>query len=637
MVPPSGRRPSSSSTIQKSVQRLTQLTEDKITTNRGTTTTLTPSLDSRGGDISRLLSFSAEEGGGGIGGGEDTPERHPPSQELNELNEYMKNHNQHHQSIAHYMTPRPYDEQRSLSRMPPQSSSSRGVFRDRSNVLPPTTTRRKDQPWGTNGTEPKTKARDPTPTKLQPSASRPSLSSSSPSLFVQRQYSLDDLAGLRLVPSPSPMVTSRINQSSLIVELSQDDDDGNEQQLEEEEEEENDEEVLASTSTAYYSHRDFQESPLRSMTIIPLEPDEAQSPVHEPSILLGGGNQDDERVAVYPLDDGPQSQQQRQQRITEDHYFLFPPQEENHAKTAAGTTAQSTTRLSLHLPPTPATVLLDSQLHELELKRPKTPEDARQWLKTAVVALQEARSERESARQWARDMKTAVEKWTVEQQRLVQLEASSHLCDTLQRLEGMIVDLTSKVHSRHEQQDSSQSHLYELVHQQQVTLQGLLDDVRRQSLTGKQEMERATKPSIPSTATTLRKSPPGKVTVPPHRQSMDASTCSSRVQRFLPNGTGRLIVYSSGVEKEVHNDGTVVIRFPNGDIETKLPDKKVAYYHAAENVMQITQPQDQSILLEYPNGQMECHYADGSKVVVFPNGQKVKLDSKGKIISRRSP
>jgi centromere protein J len=163
-----------------------------------------------------------------------------------------------------------------------------------------------------------------------------------------------------------------------------------------------------------------------------------------------------------------------------------------------------------------------------------------------------------------------------------------------------------------------------MVLQQQAKLQDLFDQLPRMENSKKLD---PVEPLItpPTTAT----SPPGLVAHPP-RQSLDASSSSSRVQRLLPKGAGRLIVYSSGVEKELYKDGTTVIRFPNGDVETKLPDKTVAYFHAAEQVMQITQP-DQSVLLEYPNGQVERHYVDGSKAILFPNGQKVKLDPSGEI------
>jgi T-complex protein 10 C-terminus len=403
-----------------------------------------------------------------------------------------------------------------------------------------------------------------------------------------------------------------MNHSSLIVEVSHDEE---EQELQDEQEDDTYEHHNNYNVPLTANHARNNSPPRETTTITPLEPDGAQSPVQEASFFMGATDElllRKPRVAaaVVEQDDEPQP---------DDLYFLFPPElqdNKNNHNTASVTTLQ--------WPSTPAALLVDSQLQELESKSPKTPQDARQWLQTAVVALQEARSEREAARQWARDMKEAVHKWTTEQQRLVQLQASSHLGETLSRLESHIVDLKSMVHNHHEQQDSSQSHLQDLLQQQQSTLHDLCDQFPPQM------KEPLVSPATTTTTTLVATSPPGRVAGLP-RQSLDGSTSSSRVQRQLPNGAGRLIVYSSGVEKELHTDGTTVIRFPNRDVETTLPDKKtVAYYHATEQVMQITQP-DQSVLLEYPNGQVERHYIDGSKAILFPNGLKVKLDPRGDI------
>ena len=93
-----------------------------------------------------------------------------------------------------------------------------------------------------------------------------------------------------------------------------------------------------------------------------------------------------------------------------------------------------------------------------------------------------------------------------------------------------------------------------------------------------------------------------------------------------------MVKYGNGITKEIHPDGTTVTRFVNGDVETKFGDivtpsnggtRKgiVAYFHNREGVLQITHA-DGSVLYEYSNGQMERHYANGSKVVMFPDGTK---------------
>lgn len=536
--------------------------------------------DTPAGEISRLLSLS--EGGNTP----DTTDYLPQSQELQDLADYMKH--------LSFQTPmKPFDEestlppQSTLQKPPKPSDPPRTVFRDRSNQTPP---RHEEQPHR------KTTGRDPTPSKapMQHLSQRP-------------QVSLEDLTGLNFLQSPAGSMRT-VNQSSLIVEVSHD--------------EQDDEEEIIDTISMM---REPRSPPKR---LAPLEPDQAQSPKHEKSILLGTNENDElllskQEPPVASKDDGEQVEENA------GHFFLF-----DSTQMGAGDSSQPNShRLSLHLPATP-TLVVESQLEELQSKQPQTPQDARQWLRTAMLALQEARNERETARQWSRDMKAAVQKWANEQQRLVHLEASSYLRQTLEHLERLVTDLHSQVNSQHEEQGASQAKLYHILQEQQIKLQSLSDQVSQLHNSNRVNQQVDPSPSAIMVATKNPAPPtssqPGVSARPPRPSPSDASTSSNRVKRQLPNGAGRLIVYGSGTEKELYKDGTTVVRFPSGDVETKLIDGTVSYFHASEQVMQITQP-DQSVLLEYPNGQVERHYMDGSKVILFPNGQKVKVDVRGKV------
>lgn len=73
----------------------------------------------------------------------------------------------------------------------------------------------------------------------------------------------------------------------------------------------------------------------------------------------------------------------------------------------------------------------------------------------------------------------------------------------------------------------------------------------------------------------------------PSPVSMTITPRTQRARTTLMDG-GKLVVYRNGTEKETRPDGTVVIRFPNGDVKCTLGSDKtadiVAYYHAKENV-----------------------------------------------------
>ena len=98
-----------------------------------------------------------------------------------------------------------------------------------------------------------------------------------------------------------------------------------------------------------------------------------------------------------------------------------------------------------------------------------------------------------------------------------------------------------------------------------------------------------------------------------------------RLRTMKEDGT-QVIHYSNGARKEIHPDGdTIVIHFPNGDIQTDVQSNQTsAYYYAESGIIQ-SQEADGSTLIKFPNGQVERHYPEGRKVIHYPDGTTKKL------------
>lgn len=314
-----------------------------------------------------------------------------------------------------------------------------------------------------------------------------------------------------------------------------------------------------------------------------------------------------------------------------------------------------------------------------------SPESAKKLLQTAIEALKDARQERQAARQWANDMKEAVHQWVEEQRQLIRTESSVAAPSTAdastQAMTVIQQQLEESIQSLHQEiahSNSSRKMLQNLLLKQDEQIRTM--SVQLTAMTEKlgsiveaPEISERQKFDAPQEPRRLNPTPPTGNSVPsargprfvdttpklPVRQrqhspnlsgqwSSTSTACSqqtgtsSRVRRRSPNG-GHVIEYGNGVTKEVHPDGTTVTRFSNGDVETKFPDASspredgnkdvtndsssqtkfgiVAYFHCKEGILQITQ-RDGSTLYEYPNGQIERHYDDGTIVILFPDGTK---------------
>ena len=89
------------------------------------------------------------------------------------------------------------------------------------------------------------------------------------------------------------------------------------------------------------------------------------------------------------------------------------------------------------------------------------------------------------------------------------------------------------------------------------------------------------------------------------------------------------ILFKSGVKKEIFDDGFQIVYFPNGDKKLNFPDEKKIYFFNDTKTVQTTY-KDGTNVFKFNNNQIEKHFVDGSKYIIFPNGQKKYISKYGK-------
>ena len=91
------------------------------------------------------------------------------------------------------------------------------------------------------------------------------------------------------------------------------------------------------------------------------------------------------------------------------------------------------------------------------------------------------------------------------------------------------------------------------------------------------------------------------------------------------------IIFKSGVRKEIYTDGYQLIHFPNGDIKQKYAGEreKIVYFYKDTNTVQTTFKSGLNVF-KFSNGQIEKHYPDGSRFIIYANGIKRKMSKNGK-------
>ena len=100
-----------------------------------------------------------------------------------------------------------------------------------------------------------------------------------------------------------------------------------------------------------------------------------------------------------------------------------------------------------------------------------------------------------------------------------------------------------------------------------------------------------------------------------------------RIDRSFADGR-REAIFPSGLRKSVWQDGSALVNFPNGDVKETSATGIVTYRYAATGCVQKTHP-DGLEVLEFASGQVETHFPNGTKEIVFPNKMVKRIDLNG--------
>lgn len=107
----------------------------------------------------------------------------------------------------------------------------------------------------------------------------------------------------------------------------------------------------------------------------------------------------------------------------------------------------------------------------------------------------------------------------------------------------------------------------------------------------------------------------------------EEKSCDGKVIRMYSNDK-REIIFQSGVRKELYKEGYQIIYFTNGDIKQIFPEHKSVYYFKEARTVQ-TIFNDGLQVFKFANGQIEKHYLDGSKRIIYPNGSIRAISKEG--------
>jgi flagellar hook protein FlgE len=237
------------------------------------------------------------------------------------------------------------------------------------------------------------------------------------------------------------------------------------------------------------------------------------------------------------------------------------------------------------------------------------------------IALREAYSERQSAREWAQAMQKSVQRWIKEQRNLIHLErkqaaetvseksrseiqvlrdavtSSVHDFDIatlnhqniVQNLKDIIqvqAKTISSLEKNTKEPVSQQDHPYpDSKNAPMMNTYGPVNIVDCQSSTPVDFL------SLSKQFKNSRLDPPGSDSSTQselqscHYVSSETSGNQSREVRTTADGR-RILKYRNGAEKEIRSDGTCTIRYSNGDTKSVAGDV-TSYYHATEKVRKL--------------------------------------------------
>jgi hypothetical protein len=235
---------------------------------------------------------------------------------------------------------------------------------------------------------------------------------------------------------------------------------------------------------------------------------------------------------------------------------------------------------------------------------------------------------------WVENMRQAVHQWMVQQRLVIDCERAQISQQTesyahaLVQLQGKYdaLQATHQDFVRHNEQ--MQEQFRQIVAYQQARIHQLekglkvKGDPQTRPLSPQNPECPTPHPQDPLFVTTTSEPLPSD-----HTKEKDCRTPRRRFRTLNEHGNP-VVCYSNGAEKETLPDGTTIIRFVNGDVQTNNPnDKTSSYFFADSKVTKINCPNDGSTIYEFANGQVEHHFADGRKLVSCPNGEEFWVDA----------
>lgn len=221
----------------------------------------------------------------------------------------------------------------------------------------------------------------------------------------------------------------------------------------------------------------------------------------------------------------------------------------------------------------------------------------------SLIALwrQQAREERAEARAWASKMRQAVQTWMQHQK------------------ESTVTKLQHELQTSLQHYVKVEAQLHEIIQSQQERI----EELERELLSQQQQPPQPRPRPAPIRTTTPTANDPDLITprstdtVEPKKPPVHPMTYQPKKKHT--NNNSRVTHYRNGTIKETFPDGTVVLKFRNGDVQT-IASHAQTYYFAASKVRQSIDTHSNVIVWEFPNGQVERHYPNGHKIVTFPDG-----------------
>jgi len=282
-------------------------------------------------------------------------------------------------------------------------------------------------------------------------------------------------------------------------------------------------------------------------------------------------------------------------------------------------------------------IFREQALHKLHLQETPLGDDSNE---NAEELLQAARQERAAARLWAQQLRRAVYQWVQQQKALVQHYQQQRRDSDDEDLWNKLAQLEERLRVQQAEHQTSEAALRAIIREQQMKLEVLQRETEQYARDKKQagasqlkhdrQQQRSTIPSnVQGGAKPINNINNKASAKSCSTQSSSSSTGQQTGRSCISTDNCTIVTYGNGAVKEVHDDITI-IRFPNGDVQTETVLER-SYYFDQTGVIQICHLHSKNDVMEYhyPNGQIEEHWRDGRKTVLFPDGTMQHFSADG--------